>query len=734
MLQVGCRVNVPFGSKKQYTALVVKIHNEQPQYKTKELIAVMDDHTMVLPGQMNLWKWIAEYYMCSLGEVFKAAIPSGLKEEDGKVKYRAKTVRCVRISEEFFSQEKVGEMYVALSRATKQKNILSHYIELSSLSVALKMQNRTMLKEVTQEELLRASSANQSLLKSLVDRGVLELYDKPISRIPIGDRIPGELLKHPLSEEQERARISIKNVWSTKDVCLLHGVTSSGKTEVYIHIIEEVINQGKQVLYLLPEIVLTAQLTERLRKVFGDRMGVYHSRYSDAERVEVYQKQVSDNPYDIIVGVRSSVLLPFKNLGLVVVDEEHETSFKQQEPAPRYHARNAALVLAKKVGAKVLLGSATPCLESYNNVQRGLYGLVVLDKRFGDVMLPEISVVDMKECRRKRMTNGPFSSQLLAEIRGALERHEQVILFQNRRGFAPVMECRFCGWTPQCPHCDVSMTYHKHYNQLVCHYCGHVSQIPALCPQCESDGLVTRGYGTERVVELLGQIFPQAKIARMDLDTTRSRQKYEGIIHDFQQMKSDILVGTQMVTKGLDFQRVSVVGILDATAMLNQPDFRSYERAYQMMSQVAGRAGRHKVAGRVILQTATSDSTIISQVIRNDYQGMFREQMEERQAFMYPPVCRLIDFYLKHRDERTLEHLSDETSKLMRQVFGQRVMGPVAPPIARVQSMYIRKLSLKVETGVDLEDVRQRMRQILNYVNSKPAFKSALIYADVDPL
>lgn len=734
MLQVGCRVNVPFGNKKQYTALVLEVHDRRPEYKTKDILAVMDDHVMVLPAQMRLWKWIAEYYMCSLGEVFKAAIPSGLKEEDGKVKYHPKTVKCVRVTEQYFSQERLNEVYEMLFRAPKQKSLLAHYVELSALPVALKMHNRELLKEVTQDEMLKAASANVGLLRSLVERGVMEVYEKQLSRIYSGDSIPGDILKHPLTDAQEVARASVVNVWKEKDVCLLHGVTSSGKTEVYIHLIEECLRQGKQVLYLLPEIVLTTQLTERLRKVFGERMGVYHSRYSDAERVEVYQKQVSQSPYDIILGVRSSVLMPFRNLGLVIVDEEHETSFKQQEPAPRYHARNAALILARQAGAKVLLGSATPSLESYYNVQRGLYGMVAMNKRYGDVLLPEISVVDMKECRRKKMANGPFSPQLLAEIRRALDNHEQVILFQNRRGFAPMMECRFCGWTPQCPHCDVSMTYHKHYNLLVCHYCGNVSQIPHRCPQCESDGLVTRGYGTERIAELLSQIFPEARIARMDLDTTRSRQRYEGILRDFQKMRSDILVGTQMVTKGLDFQRVGVVGILDATAMLNQPDFRSYERAYQMMSQVAGRAGRHQVRGRVVLQTSTSDSSIITQVIHNDYEGMYREQMEERQAFVYPPICRMVDVYMKHREEKVVDKLAQELSAFCRKIFGTRVMGPVSPPISRVQSMYIRKISLKIEHGLNLGGVRQRLKQITDYFSVQQAFKGAMIYTDVDPV
>jgi primosomal protein N' (replication factor Y) len=497
--------------------------------------------------------------------------------------------------------------------------------------------------------------------------------------------------------------------------------------------------QGKQVLYMLPEIVLTSQLTDRLRKVFGDRLGVYHSRYTDAERVEVYRKQISDSPYDIIVGVRSSVLLPFHNLGMVIIDEEHETSFKQTEPAPRYHARNVALVMARMAGAKTLLGTATPSLESYSNAVAGKYGYVSLTTRFGNVCMPEIEVVDIAELKRKKLMNGPFSPLLLREIRQALERKEQVILFQNRRGFAPVVECHVCGWTPQCPHCDVSLTYHKRTNQLTCHYCGFSTSIAQRCPQCDADSLNSKGYGTERIEDVLSSVFPEARVARMDLDTTRSRSAYEGIIKGFQHGDTDILIGTQMVTKGLDFRRVSVVGILNASTMLNQPDFRSYERAYQMMTQVAGRAGRssgtdgHNARpGRVILQVYDAKQPTVMQVVKGDYEGMFRTQMEERRLFVYPPLCRLVYVYIKHKDESVLEHLAEEMANLLRQVFGHRVLGPDMPPIARVQTMYIRKVCLKLELSANMTEARRRLHEIQRYITSKPEYKSAVMYYDVD--
>lgn len=731
-------MNVPFGQKKQYAALVTRLHEEQPSYQVKDVLDVLDEERMLLPHQLKLWQWVAEYYMCTLGEVYKAAIPSGLKEKDGVVRYCPRTVDYVRLTQEYFDPIRINSAMAAMKAAHKQQLLMIKYIELTGVNAALTVGNYSVLKEITREELLKASGCSAAILKAVVERGMLEEYEKTVDRIPTAS-IPLELVMQNLSEAQQEAKDRICSVWKERDVCLLHGVTSSGKTEVYMHLIAEALAQGKQVLYMLPEIVLTSQLTDRLRRVFGDRLGVYHSRYTDAERVEVYRKQVSDNPYDIIVGVRSSVLLPFRNLGLVIIDEEHETSFKQAEPAPRYHARNVALVMARTTGAKTLLGTATPSLESYSNAVSGKYGYVPLTTRYGNVCLPEIEVVDIAELKRKKLMNGPFSPLLLREMRSALERREQIILFQNRRGFAPVVECQVCGWTPQCPHCDVSLTHHKRSNQLVCHYCGSSFPIPQRCPQCDADNLSSKGYGTERIEDVLQNIFPEAKVARMDLDTTRSRTAYEGIIKAFQRGETDILIGTQMVTKGLDFRKVSVVGILNASTMLNQPDFRSYERAYQMMTQVAGRAGRSSAddtegvrAGRVILQVHDANQPTVMQVVRGDYEGMYKTQMEERQHFLYPPVCRLIYVYMKHKDERVLEHLADELARMLRQVFGQRVLGPDMPPIARVQTMYIRKVCLKLELAASMAEARRRLHEMQKYLLAKPEYKSVVVYYDVD--
>ncbi|MDE5561682.1 MAG: primosomal protein N' [Bacteroidaceae bacterium] len=736
-VRVGCRVNVPLGNKKQYAALVACLHEVTPEYPTKDILEVLEEVPMLLPGQLKLWQWVADYYMCTVGEVYKAAIPSGLKEKDGVVRYRPRTVICVRLVHGYFDAGRLNAAMAGLRTARKQQVLMVSYVEQAGVSKALAAGDISAVREVTREELLKASGCSPAILRTVCERGLLEEYEKTIDRIPTG-RIPAETVVQPLSEAQEQARREVLESWKEKDVCLLHGVTSSGKTEVYIHLIHEMLQKGGQVLYLLPEIVLTSQLTDRLRRVFGDRLGVYHSRYTDAERVEVYRKQVSDTPYDIIVGVRSSVLLPFRHLGLVIIDEEHEPSFKQTEPAPRYHARNVALMMARLAGAKTLLGTATPSVETYNNAISGKYGYVRLMTRYGNVCLPEIEVVNMAELRRKKLMNGMFSPLLLREIHDALERGEQVILFQNRRGFAPVLECRTCGWVPQCPHCDVSLTYHRRSGRLVCHYCGYSTDVPLRCPQCGDEKLSGRGYGTERIEEELGDLFPEAKVARMDLDTTRSRSAYEDIIHGFQRGETDILIGTQMVTKGLDFRKVSVVGILNAGTMLNQPDFRSHERAFQMMTQVAGRAGRSTgdglpvKAGRVILQVYDPTHPTVMQVVSGDYDGMFREQMEERRAFLYPPLCRLVYIYMKHKDENVLEHMAGEMASMLRQVFGHRVLGPDIPPVGRVQTMYIRKVFLKMELVADMQEVRRRLKEMQGYLLSRPGYKSGVLYYDVD--
>ena len=539
---------------------------------------------------------------------------------------------------------------------------------------------------------------------------------------------------NPLNEHQQRAYDEITERFRDKNVCLLHGVTSSGKTEVYIHLINEMIRQGKQVLYLLPEIALTTQITERLKRVFGARLGIYHSKFPDAERVEIWQKQLGTEGYDIILGVRSSVFLPFRNLGLVIVDEEHENTYKQQDPAPRYHARNTAIVLSSLYGAKVLLGTATPSVETWYNATTGKYGLVELKERYKEIRLPEIIPVDIKELHRKKRMVGQFSPLLLQYIREALEQKEQVILFQNRRGFAPMIECRTCGWVPKCKNCDVSLTYHKGINQLTCHYCGYTYQLPRSCPACDGTELVNRGFGTEKIEDDIKIAFPQAAVARMDLDTTRTRSAYEKIIADFEQGKTDILIGTQMVSKGLDFDHVSVVGILNADTMLNYPDFRSYERAFQLMAQVSGRAGRRNKQGRVVLQTKSIDHPIISQVMANDYEQMVDGQLAERQMFHYPPYYRLVYVYLKNRNEAMLEQTADVMAGKLRSVFGARVLGPDKPPVGRIQTFFIKKIVVKIEYNAPMSRARELLLQVQREMIEDERFKSLIVYYDVDPM
>ena len=791
--QVGCRVIVPFGSRKFYTAIVVRLHSETPSYPTKPISEVLDTTPTVLPEQLRLWQWVCDYYLCAMGDVFKAALPSGLKLESestvllneeweaeapltpseekvwrallplngakgteqtlaslqketglksilpvvksllekGAVRmkeelrrtYKPKTMTCVRLTETYSSAERQHEALDSLRRSPRQEALLACFLEENG--------------PIEKQALLQKAGCSDAILREVCQKGILETYKAPL--LPSPSEMGQEVRPaSSLTPVQQQAMDSIVNKWQTHNVCLLHGVTSSGKTEIYIHLMQQAIKEGKQVLFMLPEIVLTAQLTERLRRVFGDRLGVYHSRYPDRERVELYQRMLSDAPYDIVVGVRSSIFLPFKRLGLIIIDEEHETSFKQQDPAPRYHARNVALVLAAQVGAKALLGSATPSLESYHNALSGKYGLVTLKTRYAGLSLPNIEVVDVQEMQRKKMMRGVFSPQLLAHIRRALENRQQVILFQNRRGYAPVLECRTCGWTPRCQSCDVSLTMHRGLrpsfgkSTMVCHYCGKTYDVPTVCPNCEGNELSSRGYGTERIEEQLQAILPEARIARMDLDTTRSRQNYEQILHDFEQGETDILIGTQMVTKGLDFDRVSLVGILSADTMLAQPDFRSYERAFQLMEQVAGRAGRKGSVGHVVLQTRDAGNTIVQQVVTHDYEGMYAEQVQERELFRYPPLCRVVFIYLKHRDESTIENLATDFAVLLRKVFGTRVLGPDTPSVGRVQLMHIRKLILKMELTAPMSAVRQRLLALQSQVLAMPQYRSAQIYYDVD--
>ena len=730
-VQRGFRVLVPLGRNKTYVGVISDIHNKTPEgYQTKDILQVLDVSPILLDSQLKLWQWIADYYMSPLGEVYKAALPSGLKAEDG---FRPKTELYIRLTDKFKNEQALHVALNMLQRAGKQLTAFVDYLALSHWDTLSGQACQEPVVEITRDELINSSHASIQTLNALVKRGLLETYELEVGRLNHGGDPHLENIK-PLSSAQQDAYNQIQFSFLKKNVTLLHGVTSSGKTEIYIHLIRQALEQKKQVLYLLPEIALTVQIMQRLQHVFGNRLGIYHSKYSDAERVEIWQKQLSRHPYDVILGARSAVLLPFQNLGLVIIDEEHETSYKQQDPAPRYHARSAAIVLAQMFGAKTLLGTATPSLESYHNAKTGKYGLVTLQERYKGIELPEIQIVDIQDLQRRKMMNGPFSPLLLAKTREALERGEQVILFQNRRGYAPMIECKQCGWVPHCQHCDVSLTFHRNFNQLTCHYCGFTYQVPTECPACGCKELRTKGYGTEKIEAEVQDVFPEARIARMDLDTTRSRQAYERIISDFSAGRTNILIGTQMVSKGLDFDKVSVVGILNADSMLNYPDFRAYEHAFMMMAQVSGRAGRKGKRGLVILQTKSPGLPILDQVVRNDYPAFYQSLIAERQQFHYPPYYRLVYVYLKHRQDALVESASIEMSSRLRQLFGVRVLGPDKPAVAKVKSLSIRKLVLKCEFGLNMADVRKYLALAQQQMLQDKRYSTLQIYFDVDPL
>ena len=725
-VEVGKRVLVPFGRNKTYVGIIASIHHQQPEgYQTKDILQVLDSTPMLLGSQLRLWQSIADYYMSPIGEVFKAALPSGLKAEDG---YKPKTETYIRLTPQFRNKQALQVALDMLRRAPKQQAAFIDFMALSGIEEY----GVTETTSLTRDELLNQGHSLQTIT-ALVQRGLLETYEQEVGRLNHGgephlDRI------QPLSPIQQDAYNQIHFSFLKKNVTLLHGVTSSGKTEIYIHLIRQTLEQKRQVLYLLPEIALTVQIMDRLQRVFGNRLGIYHSKYSDAERVEIWQKQLSGHPYDVILGARSAVFLPFQQLGLVIVDEEHETSYKQQDPMPRYHARSAAIMLAQMQKAKVLLGTATPSLETYHNAKTGKYGLVELFQRYKGIELPEIQVVDTKDLLHRKMMSGPFSPLLLSKVREALERGEQAILFQNRRGYAPMIECKQCGWVPHCQHCDVSLTLHRNLNQLTCHYCGNTYQVPTECPNCGCTQLQTRGYGTEKIEAEVHDIFPEARISRMDLDTTRSRQAYERIINDFSSGRTNLLIGTQMISKGLDFDKVSVVGILNADTMLNYPDFRAYEHAYMMMSQVSGRAGRKGKRGLVILQTKSPDLPLIGQVVHNDYAAFYRSLIAERQQFRYPPYYRLVYVFLKHRQNAVVEAAGVEMGARLRQWFSGRVLGPDKPGISKVKSLSIRKIVLKLEPSLNMAEVRKYLTLAQQQMLQDKRYSTLQIYYDVDPL
>lgn len=794
-IQTGSRVVVQFGAKRYYTALVLHKHTNAPQgnYEIKDIVEVLDTTPIVQPIQLKLWQWIADYYMCTLGDVYKAALPSGLKLESETVvtlnedfiaevplrdkeqkildslsatpKQRVQQLlkkcglrsgmqvirsliekdairidetlrqgykpRCevyVRLCEAYRTEEALNEAILSLKRATKQQQLLIQFIELAEYEVPYHIH-----KEVSRSALLKASGMSSATLNALIAKGFVEIYLVETGRLTTRATTESCQLS-PLSTQQQHAFNEIKESWRHHDVCLLHGVTASGKTEVYIHLINEQLQQGRQVLFLVPEIALTQQMTDRLRRSFGLRLGVYHSKFSDAERVEVWKKQLSDTPYDVILGVRSSVFLPFKNLGLVIVDEEHETTYKQQEPAPRYHARNVATILAAYHKGKTLLGTATPSIESYYNTQHGKYGLVQMTERYSQVQLPTIAVVDLKDEYHKKRMYGPFSTLLHDTMHKVLTEGRQVILFQNRRGYAPMLECAACGWVPKCDRCDVSLTYHRGTHQLICHYCGNIYNPPTQCHSCGGHTLNKHGMGTERIEEEVQHRFPAARVARLDLDTTRTKSAYDKILSDFQEGRTNVLIGTQMISKGLDFGNVDVVGIMNADTMLNFPDFRSYERSFQLMAQVAGRAGRRGRQGMVVLQTRNADIPVIHQVTNNDYQALYTDQVSERKLFSYPPFCRLIYIYVKSRDEAVATYAADALAQRLHYYFGNRILGPEPPAVARVQSLHIRKLMLKAELSLSIIQVRQCLRAAEQEVASQGLLHGAMIYYDVDPM
>ena len=794
-LSIGMRVLVPFGRKKIYTAIVVTLHDREPKgYDVKEILGTLDEKPILRHPQLDFWQWIADYYLCSMGEVYKAAVPSGLKVESettisanpdfeesepgqlsdrervildftaqrGRVQiaeiaratgfktiernvshlldmgalhvnervvdnYRPKTEPCVRLTIPRDDEQTLHQYFDQLKRAPKQETLLLAYLDLS------RWLQGGDLREVSKENLLKRSGVSGAVLHEAVKRGMFEIYKKEINRF--ADL--GSVLEEPptLSEEQERAYKEIHKSMRQHAITLLHGVTSSGKTSVYMHLITDALKLGKQVLYLVPEIALTTQLTRRLRRVFGDKLLIYHSKFSDNERVDIWKRLLESNEPCVVIGVRSSVFLPYSNLGLVIVDEEHDSSYKQQDPAPRYNGRNAALVLAQMHGAKTVLGSATPAIEVYHNALAGKYGLVKLLTRYGDIQMPDVKVIDTIDARKRREMTGMFSNELIANCRKALKNGEQVILFQNRRGYSPMVRCKECGTVPKCENCDVSLTYHKHSNSLVCHYCGYTIPLPDLCPACQLPGLEIIGYGTERIEDDIDALFPGEKISRMDLDTTRNKNSYDRIIDEFSQHRTNILVGTQMVTKGLDFDAVSIVGILNADTMINFPDFRSHERAFDMLEQVSGRAGRAHKQGQVIIQTSQPDHDVIKYVQAHDYEGFYQHELADRQQFGYPPFTKVINIYLKHRDDATVGELAVRYSGLLRQVFGARVLGPMAPLVARVQNLYIRQVTLKMETAASMVKVKNILRDLYERMIAADArMKSIRLYYDVDPV
>lgn len=792
LIQVGCRVIVPLGARKLYTAVVLKLHGDKPEhYQTKPLLTLLDQQPVLRETQLRLWNWLSDYYLCAPGEVLKAALPSGMKLESetlvsltedfvsetplkerewqllhalmpGKEtnlldlskitgianllplvqelvekgaltvseglreSYKIRTKSYVRLTAAYLQDPELLRRFMDEStRAKKQLDILMIYLQLSDF-----FQKREP-DLVGKKELLEKAGATAAVLQGLMVKGVMEVFDLAVDRLLETSDALSPI--STLSIKQQEALDAIRASFEQKPVCLLHGQTSSGKTELYIHLIEECIAQGRQVLYLVPEIALTTQLSNRLKRVFGSKLGVYHSKFPDAQRVELWKKMLQEDAYEVILGVRSSIFLPFRDLGLVIVDEEHESSYKQQDPSPRYHARSAALVLANFHGAKTLLGTATPSLETYANCLNGKFGLVELKTRHFDMQMPQIIAVNTKELKRKKIMKSLFSPLLTEQIRATLSAGGQAILFQNRRGYAPLLECKACAWVPKCERCDVSLTYHKYHRKLTCHYCGFEREIPKTCPSCQTGELSLLGYGTEKIEEEVRSLFPEALVARMDTDTTRSRKSYEQIISDFEGNKTNILIGTQMVSKGLDFEHVRVVGILNADQMLNFPDFRAHERSFQLMVQVSGRAGRQGSRGLVVLQTSDPDQPVIQEVIHTNFLGFFHREMQLREQFSYPPFTRLIQIRFKHREVAVVRQAARYFADSVRPVLGNRLLGPDQPSIARINNFHYQQLLLKVETSASTAKIRAILLWAQEALKQESTYKSVQVLFDVDP-
>ena len=719
----GRRVLVPLG-KKSILGVIYRHHEGElaPNIKVRDIIQIIDEQPIVTPKQIQLWEWLAQYYMCTLGEVMAAALPSEIIDDN----YSAATTQYIQLSPAYLATETQEQLLKDLQRAKKQEQLVRDFLRLA--------QNF----QVERRVLLEQSGVSGAILRILIDKGIFLEEQRPISRL---QQYIGETQSpHTLDPQQSNALSAILQSWEKTPVTLLHGVTSSGKTEIYIHLINQVLQQGQQVLYLVPEIALTTQLTDRLRAIFGDQLVVYHSRFSNAERVEIYNKVKGDEATKddetkgkVILGARSSIFLPFNDLGLIVVDEEHEPSYKQQDPAPRYHARSAAIMMAQWYGAKVLLGTATPSIESYHNALSGKYGLVEMTERFQGLQLPQITLIDLQRQYHRKEMYGHFADPLVYRIREELAKGKQVILFQNRRGYAPFLQCPSCGEVPKCPNCDVSMTYHKANRTLVCHCCGHSTSAPNHCPKCKTE-YRTQGFGTERLEEEIQGLFPDARVLRMDLDSTRKKDAYQTIIDRFAKHEVDILIGTQMVTKGLHFNDVSLVAVLQADSLLNQPDFRSYEHAFQMLEQVSGRAGRTGSQGEVIIQTFDPKNSLYQHLIHHDYQALYAEQVAERKAFGFPPYHRMIMLTLKHRDIQRLSTASDMLQQQLQKVFGTRVSGIIVPSVARTQNMYVRQIRLTIEATANIARAKEMIREQIKWVQQQNECKGTSIQPDIDPI